>query len=119
VAIWILLEMIISTLVKSGSTANLAGIGLWFFFNILYDVVILLVSGDINNPDLETMIGYSYFNPNSCFTYLISYVQASSTEFASDFIDAGLNGYNHALAMGVWFVTLLMLAYLVFKKKIV
>ena len=75
IAVFVLLQMIFSTLAKTTGTAILSGIGVWIFFFMLFDLILLLVShlADLSgNAQIEFFNRASFFNPISIYGLCIS-----------------------------------------------
>lgn len=80
IAIFVLLQIIFSTLAKTTGTAILSGIGIWIFFFMLFDLILFLVaylmdlSGDAQT---EFFNRASFFNPISIYSLCISQLGTS------------------------------------------
>ncbi len=75
IAIFVLLQMIFSTLAKTTGTAILSGIGVWIFFFMLFDLLLLLVvyATDLSGDEVTKFFNRaSFLNPISIYGLCIS-----------------------------------------------
>jgi len=74
IAIFVLLQMIFSTLAKTTGTAILSGIGVWIFFFMLFDLLLLLVAyaADLSGDEVMKFFNRaSFLNPISIYSLCI------------------------------------------------
>jgi ABC-type transport system involved in multi-copper enzyme maturation permease subunit len=74
IAIFVLLQMIFSTLAKTTGTAILSGIGVWIFFFMLFDLLLLLVAyvADLSGDEMSKFFNRaSFLNPISIYSLCI------------------------------------------------
>ncbi len=125
-AVYILLMQTLSTLARTGGTAILFGVVLWFVFTLLWSVIILLVSIVAGVPfgSREYFVMASYaglFNPSSLYSTL--FFQVAPEGFQALLILGGISGpfalpnWVPALAAVVWIAVLLILFLEVFRRK--
>lgn len=75
IAIFVLLQMIFSTLAKTTGTAILSGIGVWIFFFMLFDLLLLLVAyaADLSGDEMSKFFNRaSFLNPIAIYSLCIS-----------------------------------------------
>ncbi len=125
IAIYVLIMQIFSTLARSAGTTILAAIGVWLAFAFLWSLVILGVQSafriETATPAYFTLTTISsVFNPNQLYVLTVTTFMPSS--LVGLFGTAGAENipdWTGPLAMGIWIVVLLVLAVLVFRKRIV
>ncbi|MCK5253164.1 MAG: ABC transporter permease subunit, partial [Thermoplasmata archaeon] len=75
IAIFVLLQMIFSTLAKTTGTAILSGIGVWIFFFMLFDLLLYLVAyaADLSGDEMSKFFNRANFlNPIGIYSLCIS-----------------------------------------------
>lgn len=125
IAIYVLIMQIFSTLARSAGTTILAAIGVWFVFSFIWSLVILAVQTGLH---VETATPAYYalstasalFNPNQLYTLTVTtFMPASLIGLFGISGGGGLPDWTGPVAMVVWIAALLVLAVLVFRKRIV
>ena len=118
IAYYVLIQIVFSTLARSSGTAVLFGILVWLLFNILYQVVILVLGGVLFGNDPAAYYRFSQNaglgNPSSIVSTLL--LLASPLNLGSLGQTAADPAAWSAAAV-VWFVFLLAAALLVFRKR--
>ena len=122
IAMYVLIMQIFSTVAKSSWTAILSAILVWLVFNLLWNLVYVLVSAVLNIEggtraafDLSTLM--LLFNPTGVFQLtLAAYLPSSLAGAVGSY---QLPDWSGPVAMLVWIAALLALAVLAFKKKVV
>ena len=117
IAFYVLLQIIFSTLAKTGGTAVLFGVLVWLLFNILYNVLTLVVGLLIADPAARFQFGLyaGLGNPSSIYQQLVLlYAPLNLTGF---FGGTAIGGDVLGAAAAVWLVVLLVLALWVFERK--
>ncbi len=114
IGIFTLLQMIFSTVAKTTGTAILSGIGMWIFFFMLFDLILLLVSY-INGLEGDAQRIFfnraSFFNPISVYSLAIS-------QLGSDTSLVGVPDWAPAVALVAYMVILLLAAMEIFKRRV-
>jgi Cu-processing system permease protein len=114
IAIFVLLQMIFSTLAKTTGTAILSGIGIWIFFFMLFDLILYLAAYvmDLSGND-QTMFfnRASFFNPISIYSLCIS--QLGNSEPI-----AGVPAWAPPVALIGLMVVLLLAAMEIFTRRV-
>jgi Cu-processing system permease protein len=114
IAIFVLLQMIFSTLAKTTGTAILSGIGVWIFFFMLFDLILLLVSylADLSgDAQAEFFNRASFFNPISIYSLCIA--QLGTTEPIT-----GVPEWAPPFALVMLTVVLLLAAMEIFTRRV-
>jgi len=119
IAFYVLLQLTMSTLAKTGGTAVLFGVLIWLLLNILYSIVTLVVASVFSGGDPATFFRIQQYaalgNPSAVVGNLISLSAPVDLGFfgGGTTLDAGL----FAGAAVFWFVSLFLLALWTFQKK--
>jgi len=122
-ATYILIMQIFSTFVKSPGTAILSAILVWLVFNVIWSLVVLLVTAALGietaTPEYFAIsAATSLLNPSGVYSLtLLAFLPPSVT-----FLGGGtgsLPDWSGPLAFAVWIAALLVLAVVLFRKKIV
>lgn len=118
ITIYILIQQIFSTLVKSTATAILSGISLWVFFNLFWSLISLGINALLGNKlgSDENLIfsnRFSLLSPNGVYQMTIMASLPGST--ASDYI--GVYDWVSYLVMGIWIVGCFIIAVELFEKR--
>lgn len=122
IAMYVLIMQIFSTVAKSSGTAILSAILVWLVFNLLWNLVYVLVSAAMNiQGGTEAAFNLStitlLFNPTGVFQLtLAAHLPASLAALGGS---RQLPDWSGPVAMLAWIVALLALAVLAFKKKVV
>jgi len=113
-AIWILISLILSTLSRTSGTSILSGLGIWFVYTFIWDLIMFLgTSGETSGATTKVDL----LNPTRAYLYTLISEAAKMGGFEEGLEEVGLSyGVPH-LAMAIWFFGLLFLAIIVFKKK--
>lgn len=122
IAMYVLIMQIFSTVSKSSGTAILSAILVWLVFNLLWNIVYVLVSAVLHieggTPaafDLSTVM--LLFNPTGVFQLtLAAHLPASLAGAGGSY---QLPDWSGPVAMAVWIVVLIALAVYAFQKKVV
>jgi len=121
VATYALIMQIFSTVVKSPGTAILSAVMVWLVFNVIWNVVFVVVSAALNVQG-GTQAAFllsaitSLFNPTG--VYQITILAAAPTALFGG-SGAGLPDWSGPVAFVLWIVVLLVLAVVLFQKKVV
>jgi len=118
ITIYILIQQIFSTLVKSTATAILSGVALWVFFNLFWSLISLGLNALIGNElgSDENLIfsnRFSLLSPNGVYQMTILASLPGST--SSDYI--GVYDWVAYLVMGIWIVGCFIIAVELFDKR--
>ncbi len=121
-ALYVLITQIFSTVVRSPGTAVLAGVLVWLFFNVLYNVVtFLVVSGlhiELGSEAGVRIISISLLlNPTGVFQALLSLGAPSSLQGSAPTSFLGLPQWTAPAAAAAWMAVLLILAVEVFRRR--
>jgi Cu-processing system permease protein len=114
IAIFVLLQMIFSTLAKTTGTAILSGIGVWIFFFMLFDLILLLVSyvaGLEGEEQTKFFNRASFLNPISIYSLCIAQL-GSETEIM------GVPDWAPPVALIMLTVVLLLAAMEIFTRRV-
>jgi ABC-type transport system involved in multi-copper enzyme maturation permease subunit len=114
IAIFVLLQMIFSTLAKTTGTAILSGIGVWIFFFMLFDLILLMVGylmGLEGNDASRFYNRASFLNPISI--YSLSIGQLGNTD-----VILGVPGWAPPIALISLMVILLLAAMEIFTRRV-
>jgi Cu-processing system permease protein len=114
IAIFTLLQMIFSTVAKTTGTAILSGIGMWIFFFMLFDLILLLVSyANGMEGDTQTIFfnRASFFNPISVYSLSMGMLGSEETLM-------GVPDWAPPVALVAYMVVLLMAAMEIFKRRV-
>ncbi len=123
IAMYVLLMQIFSTIVKGPGTAILSGFMVWFVFNLLWNLIYVLVSAVLGiRGGTEAAFTLStltlLFNPTGVYQLtLAAFLPASLAAVGPSAFQ--LPDWTGPVAMLVWIVILLALAVYAFQKKIV
>ena len=122
IAMYVLIMQVFSTVAKSSGTAILSAILVWLVFNLLWNLVYVIVSAVLNIEggtqaafNLSTVM--LLFNPTGVFQLTLAAYLPSSLAGAGGSYQ--IPDWSGPVAMLVWIAALLALAVLAFKKKIV
>lgn len=118
ITIYILIQQIFSTLVKSTATAILSGISIWVFFNLFWSLISLGINALLGNElgSDENLIfsnRFSLLSPNGVYQMTIMASLPGST--SSDYI--GVYDWVSYLVMGIWIVGCFIIAVELFDKR--
>ena len=124
IATYVLIMQIFSTLARSPGSTILAAILVWFVFNFLWSLVFLGVQAGLN---IETGTSAAFalsaitglFNPNLVYTLTVTTFMPSSLLGLFGTTGGSLPDWTGPVAMIIWIAVLLVLAVLVFRKRIV
>ena len=122
-ATYILIMQIFSTFVKSPGTAILSAIMVWLIFNLIWNVVVLVVQaafaiqGGTEAAFLLSAVS-ALFNPTGVYQLVLSGALPPSISSGSAG-GYGLPDWSGPVAMLLWVAALLVLAVLLFRKKVV
>ena len=125
IAAYVLIMQIFSTLAKSAGTAILSAIVVWFVFNIAWSLVFLAVVTAFHieggTPAAFALsAATSLFNPNLVYTLLVTtFMPASALGLFGTTGGGSLPDWVGPVAMLVWIAALLVVAVVVFRKRIV
>ncbi len=114
IAIFVLLQIIFSTLAKTTGTAILSGIGVWIFFFMLFNLILLLVAyiADIPSDDQPVFFNRaSFLNPISLYGLCIGQLGSSDPI-------AGVPGWAPPVAIVMLTVILLLAAMEIFTRRV-
>ncbi len=114
IGIFVLLQMIFSTLAKTTGTAILSGIGVWIFFFMLFDLILILVSYMMGLEDDAQMTFFnraSFLNPISIYSLCIS--QLGNTDPI-----LGVPDWAPPVALVMLMVILLLAAMEIFTRRV-
>ncbi len=125
IAIYVLIMQIFSTLARSAGTTILAAIGVWLVFSFLWSLVVLAIQTAFR-IETATRAYYalatfsSLFNPNQLYTLTVTtFMPASLVGLFGTSGGGSLPDWTGPVAMVVWIAALLILAVIVFRKRIV
>ncbi len=125
IATYVLLMQIFSTLARSAGTAILSGIVVWILFNIVWNLVFLAVETALHieggTPAAFTLSTITtLFNPNGVYQLMVTtFVPASTIGLFGTTGGGQLPDWTGPVAMVIWIAALLVLAVVVFRKRIV
>jgi len=114
IGIFVLLQMIFSTLAKTTGTAILSGIGVWIFFFMLFDLILLLVAyaTDLSGEEMTKFFNRaSFLNPISIYSLCIS--QLGNTDPI-----LGVPDWAPPVALVMLTVVLLLAAMEIFTRRV-
>jgi Cu-processing system permease protein len=114
IGIFVLLQMIFSTLAKTTGTAILSGIGVWIFFFMLFDLILLLVSyvaGLEGEAQTNFFNRASFLNPISIYSLCIA--QLGNTDPIQ-----GVPDWAPPVALVMLTVVLLLAAMEIFTRRV-
>jgi len=114
IGIFVLLQMIFSTVAKTTGTAILSGIGMWIFFFMLFDLILLIVSY-ING--LEGDAEQIFFNRASFFNPISVYGMAIG-QIGSDTGIMGVPDWAPSVALISYTLILLIAAMEIFRRRV-
>ncbi len=114
IGIFVLLQMIFSTVAKTTGTAILSGIGMWIFFFMLFDLILLIVSY-ING--LEGDAEQIFFNRASFFNPISVYSMAIG-QLGSDASLMGVPDWAPSVALFSYTLILLIAAMEIFRRRV-
>jgi len=119
--------ILLSCLFKKRSTAMGAAIFVFFLFTIIWQFIvaallILTASIDIENMTIpDWYFALNFFNPLSCYGSIVSLnvsaVSIGSREFINQIYPSFYNTTNMLIALLIWLIIPLILAYFIFKNK--
>jgi len=117
VAMYVLLQLIFSSIAKTSGTAVLFGVLVWLLFNVLYNVITLMISLAISDPAARFQFGlYSGLgSPSAIYSSLI--VLAFPGDFGGLFGGTTLGADVLGAAAVAWLVGLFALALWTFHRK--
>ncbi len=114
IGIFVLLQMIFSTVAKTTGTAILSGIGMWIFFFMLFDLILLLVSYINGLEGDEQTIFFnraSFFNPISVYGMAIG-------QLGTDTSLMGVPDWAPSVALISYTLILLIAAMEIFRRRV-
>jgi len=114
IAIFVLLQMIFSTLAKTTGTAILSGIGVWIFFFMLFDLLLFLVANmaDLSGDEMSKFFNRaSFLNPIGIYSLCIS--QLGNTDPI-----LGVPDWAPPVAIVLLMVILLLAAMEIFTRRV-
>jgi Cu-processing system permease protein len=115
IAIFVLLQMIFSTLAKTTGTAILSGIGVWIFFFMLFDLILLLasyVAGLDGEAEQRFFNRASFLNPISIYSLCIAQLGEDATSIA------GVPDWAPPVALIMLTFVLLLAAMEIFTRRV-
>ena len=117
IAFYVLLQIIFSTLAKTSGTAILFGVLAWLLFNVLYNVLTLVVGLLIADPAarFQFQLYAGLGNPSAIYQQLV--LLYAPLELTGFFGGTAIGGDVLGAAAAIWLVILLVLALWVFEKK--
>ncbi len=120
VAAYILLMQVFSSVAKTAGTAIILAIVVWFVFNVMWTVVIYLITLATRIPigSREYFVLASYlglFNPNSIYSSLFFLVAPEGFDFSGALF--ALPNWAPVVAGVAWLVVLLILFLEVYRRK--
>jgi Cu-processing system permease protein len=114
IAIFVLMQMIFSTLAKTTGTAILSGIGVWIFFFMLFDLLLVLVAylADLSGDPATTFFNRaSFLNPISIYSLSIG-------QLGNDDPILGVPDWAPPVALVSLMVILLIAAMEIFTRRV-
>ncbi len=118
IALYVLIQLIMSTLAKTSGTAVLFGVLIWLLFNFLYTVVTIVVQSTVLAGDPAGAFRFGQVaglgNPTSICQMLVA---LAAPQDLSGLFTTSLDPAMPGAAAVVWFVLLLVLALWTFQKK--
>jgi ABC-type transport system involved in multi-copper enzyme maturation permease subunit len=125
IAVYVLIMQIFSTLAKSAGTAILSALVVWIVFNIVWQLVFLaaesafgIQGGTPAAFSLSTIT--TLFNPNGVYELMVTtFVPVSTVGLFGTTGGGSLPDWTGPVAMVIWIGILLILAVIVFRKRIV
>ncbi len=114
IGIFVLLQMIFSTVAKTTGTAILSGIGMWIFFFMLFDLILLIVSylnGLEGDAEQIFFNRASFFNPISVYSMAIG-------QLGSETGLMGVPDWAPAVAIVAYTLILLLAAMEIFRRRV-
>ena len=120
IALYVLIQLIMSTLAKTGGSAVLFGVLIWLLFNILYPIVTAVAASVVFGSDPAAYFRFTQVsglgNPTSIASMLVFLAAPPSLQgFGGSSLDPPVVG----AAAIVWLAALLVLALWTFQKKAV
>lgn len=117
-AIYLALQMIISTIAPSSGTAILGGIGIWMFFTLFFRLLKLGISSVLNlktgSYDFEVFSNYfDLANPNFIFMKIISIFGPNPYEFA------GVENWFYYISFLIWAIIPIISLLIIFEKRLI
>jgi ABC-type transport system involved in multi-copper enzyme maturation permease subunit len=106
--------MIFSTLAKTTGTAILSGIGVWIFFFMLFDLILLLVSyvADLSGDEqIKFFNRASFLNPISIYSLCIA-------QLGTETSIAGVPDWAPPVALVMLTLVLLLAAMEIFTRRV-
>ncbi len=125
IATYVLIMQIFSTLAKSAGTAILSALVVWIIFNIAWNLVFLAVETALHieggTPAAFTLSTVTVlFNPNGVYQLMVTtFIPPSALGLFGVTGGGDLPNWTGPVAMLVWIVLLLIIAVVVFRKRIV
>jgi len=116
IAYFVLLQLILSTLAKTSGTAVLFGVLAWLVFNLLYNIIVLLISLPFD-PQTRFQIQQAATLGNPSLVYQNLVFAAAPGDLFGGFGGTTLSPGALGVAAVFWFVFLLALALWTFHKK--
>ncbi len=115
---------IFSTFMKSPGTAILSAIAVWFVFNVLWNLVVLLVTAlagvEGGTPEYFSLTAAAFlFNPSGVYQLTLTAYLPPQLIGAFGASLSGLPPWSGPAAFVAWIATLLVVAVYVFQKRIV
>lgn len=123
-ATYVLIMQIFSTFMKSPGTAILSAIAVWFVFNVLWSLVVLLVTAiagvEGGTPESFSLTAAALlFNPSGVYQLTLTAYLPPQLIGAFGASLSGLPPWSGPAAFVAWIATLLVVAVYVFQKRIV
>jgi ABC-2 type transport system permease protein len=121
-ALYVLITQVFSTVVRSPGTAVLAGVLVWLFFNVLYNIVTFLVLSGLHidqgsEAGTRVVSLTLLLNPTGIFQALLSLSAGSAIQGSAPTSFSGLPIWIVPVAAAAWVIVLLVLAVLVFQRR--
>lgn len=119
-AIFLSLQMIISTLSSSSGTAVLGGIGLWMYFNLFYHLIqrgiTLLLGYPYGSYSYQRFSNYFLlFNPNMMFIEIMEIVNQGTLGLN---LLTGIPDTSLFVSIVIWVIATILLLLIIFEKKL-
>ncbi len=118
IALYVLIQLIMSTLAKTSGTAVLFGVLIWLLFNFLYPIVTIIVQSTVLAGDPAGAFRFGQVaglgNPTSICGMLVS---LAAPQGLPGGVSTSLEPAIPGAAAVVWFLLLLVLALWTFHKK--
>jgi ABC-type transport system involved in multi-copper enzyme maturation permease subunit len=120
IVFYVPIQLIFSTFAKTSGTAILFGLLVWLAFNVLYQVITLVLAGLIFPNNFESQFRFGQFaglgNPSSIYQQLVAFAAPESVRFS--FGGGSTLSLSLVAAAGVaWFVGTLALALWTFYRR--